>query len=243
MVAQQSSMMNRAQTISVFAALRTSHNHRVFSDRARDRFKSGYFIRIVDLVLSEQYSIRRFIDEAADAVRAGKSESELLRQLKPHLEKLLANQSLPPEAFKPRHDRFAMNLLHMLEAKAFSVVGGVWNPGQTTPIHDHLTWALVGVYSGEERECLFRRLDDGSNAKVAKLEMASEKTNKKGHVTVLGSAGIQRVDNISKVPAWSIHVYGRDIGITERHSYDPVTGEIGRFVSGYCNVLRDLDKY
>ncbi len=195
------------------------------------------------MVLSAHYSIKRFIDEAEPIVRDAKSESEALRQLKPHLEKLLANPSLPAEAFKPRNDRFAMNLIHMPDDKAFSVIGGVWTPGQTTPIHDHLTWALIGIYRGEERESLFRRLDDGSNPKFAKLEMASEKINTKGHVTVLGSAGIHRVDNISKTPAWSIHVYGRDIGNTERHSYDPVTGEVGKFVSGYCNVLRDLDKY
>jgi predicted metal-dependent enzyme (double-stranded beta helix superfamily) len=132
-----------------------------------------------------------------------------------------------------------MNLIHMPEDKVFSIVGGVWQPGQTTPIHDHLTWALIGVYGGEERESLYRRTDDGSNPKIAKLEHVSEKINKRGHVTVLGSAGIHRVDNISKDPAWSIHVYGRDIGKAERHSYDPLTGEVGIFVSGYCNVLRD----
>jgi len=121
----------------------------------------------------------------------------------------------------------------------FSIIGGVWDPGQTTPVHDHLTWALIGVYDGEEREALFRRTDDGSNPKIAKIEKVSEKINTKGHVTVLGHRGIHRVDNISGKPTINIHVYGRDIGHTERHSYDPVTGEIGRFVSGYCNVLRD----
>ncbi len=193
--------------------------------------------------MSEHYSIKRFINEAEDIVRDVRSESEALRQLKPLLEKLLANPSLPPEAFKPRHDRFAMNLIHMPGDKIFSVIGGVWNPGQTTPIHNHLTWALIGVYMGEERESLYRRLDDGSNPKFAKLEMASENINTKGHVTVLGKAGIHRVDNVSKMPALSIHVYGRDIGNTERHSYDPVTGEVGKFVSGYCNVLRDPEEY
>ena len=193
--------------------------------------------------MSDQYSIRQSINEAEDIVRAGKSESEILRQLKPLLEKLLANPSLPDEAFTPRRDRFAMNLIHMPKDKIFSVIGGVWNPGQTTPIHDHLTWALIGVYRGEEREFLYRRLDDSSNPKFAKLEMVKENINAKGHVTVLGKAGIHRVDNGSKTPAWSIHLYGRDIGNTERHSYDPVTGEVGKFLSGYCNVLRDTDKY
>src|SRR5207302_1256676 len=57
---------------------------------------------------------------------------------------------------------------------------------QTTPIHDHLTWALIGIYDGEEREALFRRTNDGSNPKIAKIEKVSEKINTKGHVTVLG---------------------------------------------------------
>jgi len=136
-----------------------------------------------------------------------------------------------------------MNLIHMPKDEMFSIIGGVWRPGQTTPIHDHLTWALIGVYDGEEREALFRRTDDGSNPKVAKIERVSEKINTKGHVTVLGHRGIHRVDNISGQPTTSIHVYGRDIGHAERHSYDPVTGEISRFISGYCNVLRDTERF
>ena len=136
-----------------------------------------------------------------------------------------------------------MNLLHMPDDEAYSVIGGVWRPGQSTPIHDHLTWALIGVYEGEERETLFRRIDDGSNPKKAKLEKVNERSNKKGQVTVLGHTGIHRVDNVSLKTALSIRIYGRDIGNTERHSYDPVTGEIGRFVSGYCNVLRDTERF
>jgi 3-mercaptopropionate dioxygenase len=136
-----------------------------------------------------------------------------------------------------------MNLLQMPNDEAYSIIGGVWHPGQTTPIHDHLTWAMIGVYEGEEREALFRRTDDGSNPKLAKIQQVSERVNKKGHVTVLGHSGIHRVDNISLKPTKSVHIYGRDIGNAERHSYDPVTGEIGRFVSGYCNVLRDTDRF
>ena len=189
------------------------------------------------------FSLKEFIAESEHIVRGYTAESDVMRRIKPLLEKLLSNPSLPGEAFAPRKDRFAMNLIHMPKDEIFSIVGGVWQPGQTTPIHDHLTWALIGAYSGEERESLYRRLDEGSDPKFAKLEMASENINRKGHVTVLGKAGIHRVDNVSPEPAWSIHVYGRDIGNTERHSYDPVTGEVGKFVSGYCNVLRDPDRY
>jgi 3-mercaptopropionate dioxygenase len=196
-----------------------------------------------NMMQTEQYSAKQFARDVDDCVRNHTNESEVLRRIKPLLEKLIRNESVPPEAFTPRKDRFAMNLIHMPKDEIFSIIGGIWHPGQTTPIHDHLTWALIGVYDGEEREALFRRTDNGSNPKIAKIEKVSEKINIKGHVTVLGHRGIHRVDNISVKPTTSIHVYGRDIGHAERHSYDPVTGEIGRFVSGYCNVLRDTERF
>ena len=192
----------------------------------------------------EGHALREFINDVDRVVRGYSSESEVLLYLKPVLEKLVSSPaSVPPKAFTPREDRFAMNLIQMPEDEAYSIIGGVWHPGQTTPIHDHLTWALIGVYEGEEREALFRRTDDGSNPKLAKIQQVGERVNKKGHVTVLGHTGIHRVDNISLKPTFSVHIYGRDIGNTERHSYDPVTGEISRFVSGYCNVLRDTERF
>lgn len=192
---------------------------------------------------SFSYSIGQFSKESEQIVREHSTESEVMLRIKPLLEKLIQSDNVPADSFRPRTDRFAMNLLHMPKDRVISVIGGVWNPGQTTPIHDHLTWALIGVYEGEEREAIYRRLDDKSDPKRARLEKVSERVNGKGHVTVLGHAGIHKVDNISTKIAKSIHVYGIDIGNAERHSYDPVTGEIGTFLSGYCNVLRDTDPY
>ena len=189
------------------------------------------------------YTLKQFIDESDAIVRDQSSESQKLAQLKPRLEQLIRSYGVPVQAFTPRQDRFAMNLLHMPLDKAYSIIGGVWKPGQTTPIHDHLTWALIGVYSGQEHETLYRRTYDKTDPRYAKLEKVSERVNTKGHVTVLSHNGIHKVNNTSPERTKSIHVYGRDIGNTERHSYDPLTGAIGRFVSGYCNVLRDDEPY
>jgi len=189
------------------------------------------------------YTLKQFIDESDAIVRDQSSESQKLAQVKPRLEQLIQSYDVPVQAFTPRQDRFAMNLLHMPLDKAYSIIGGVWKPGQTTPIHDHLTWALIGVYSGQEHETLYRRTYDKTDPRYAKLEKVSERVNTKGHVTVLSHNGIYKVDNNSPERTKSIHVYGRDIGNTERHSYDPLTGAIGRFVSGYCNVLRDDEPY
>src|SRR6266568_1461713 len=158
------------------------------------------------MMQTERYSTSQFAKDVDIIVRKYSNESDVLRHIKPLLEKLIKSPgSVPAEAFTPRKDRFAMNLIHMPGDELFSIIGGIWHTGQTTPIHDHLTWALIGVYDGEEREALFRRTDDGSNPKIAKIEKVSEKIHKKGQVTVLGHKGIHRVDNISLRPTFSVH--------------------------------------
>src|SRR6266566_9719785 len=190
-----------------------------------------------------QYSTSQFAMDVDTCVRKYPNESEVLRQIEPLLEKLIKSPgSVPSEAFTPRKDRFAMTLIH---AEGRDVLDNrrslASRPDNSNP--RPLDMGTYWVYDGEEREALFRRTDDGSNSKIAKIEKVSKKINTKGHVTVLGHRGIPRVDNISGKPTTSTHVYGRDIGHAERHSYDPVTGEIGRFVSGYCNVLRDIERF
>ena len=86
------------------------------------------------------YSLNEFLEDSEAVVRNHSAESETLLHLKPILERLIQTpNSVPSESFAPRQDRFAMNLLHMPKDKAYSVIAGVWMPGQTTPIHDHLT--------------------------------------------------------------------------------------------------------
>ncbi len=191
-----------------------------------------------------QYPIIDFIRDVNGAVRKYSSESDVLRRIKALLENFLQDPNpMPPGAWETRHDRYAFNLIHAPKDKAFSIIGAVWQPGQTTPIHDHLTWAVVGVYNGAEAETLYRRRDKDSNGKYAMIEKITERVNKEGEAVILGRSAIHRVSNDSKTKTTlSIHIYGRDVGNAERHTYDPVTGEISAFVSGYCNVLRDLDR-
>src|SRR5438445_11980192 len=122
-----------------------------------------------------QYSTSQFARDVDTCVRKYPNESEVLRQIKPLLEKLIRSlRSVPAEAFSPRKDRFAMNLIHVPSGEMVSLIRGVWHPGQTTPIHDHLTWALIGVHDDDAREALFRTTDAGPNRKIAKIETVSE---------------------------------------------------------------------
>ncbi len=100
---------------------------------------------LTDLVAA----VRQAID-----VRTGWTDTaELVAdQLRAHLP---GPEILTPDQRLGQPDRPAGHLLHAEPDGAFSILGLVWRPGQTTRIHDHITWCVVGVLAGVEHEELF----------------------------------------------------------------------------------------
>lgn len=143
--------------------------------------------------------------EAADAVAAC---------LRRHLP---GPDILTPEQRLGDPERYVQHILHVEPGGAFSVVALVWRPGQTTPIHDHVSWCVVGVLHGDEYEEIFEV--DGPV-----LRRVSESVNATGEVCGFAPPGdIHRVRNVGDDVAVSIHVYGANIaerGNSVRRTYD-----------------------
>jgi predicted metal-dependent enzyme (double-stranded beta helix superfamily) len=115
--------------------------------------------------------------------------------------------------------QYQCHLLHAELDGSFSVVAVVWRPGQETPVHDHVTWCVVGVLQGTEHEELFSLTEDGGA-----LEEAGHVENRSGDVSGFAPPGdIHRVRNSGNEVAISLHVYGADIsrlGTSVRRTYD-----------------------
>ena len=124
---------------------------------------------------------------------------------------------------------YQSHLMHAEPDGSFSVVALVWRPGQITPIHDHVTWCVIGVLQGAEYEELFALRDGGTV-----LEQVGTNAGAPGDVSGFAPPGdIHRVRNRGTEVAISLHVYGADIsrlGSSVRRVYDlPVrTDEISR---------------
>jgi 3-mercaptopropionate dioxygenase len=121
---------------------------------------------------------------------------------------LLADDGwLEPEHREGDPDAYRQHLLHVSPDRRVSIVALVWRPGQSTPIHDHVSWCVVGVYEGRERETRYRAVD-------GHLEEAGSIEALPGHVEVIvpsSEADIHAVTAAGKEPTISIHVYGADI--------------------------------
>lgn len=104
-----------------------------------------------------------------------------------------------------------------------SMLVAVFSPGITAPVHNHGSWAVIGIYRGRERETWFRRTDDGTTGTVH-LEPAHSFVNATCSVHEVPDGTIHTVEALDGKDAVSIHVYGTDIVVQERSSYDLATG-------------------
>ena len=140
---------------------------------------------------------------AADARRLAHDP----RAVGARLRGLLAQDGwLAPEHREPDPDRYRQHLLYVSPERTVSIVALVWLPGQSTPIHDHVSWCVVGVYEGRERETRYR-------AAGRHLEEVGTVDALPGHVEVIDAAteDIHAVTAVGDRPTISIHVYGADI--------------------------------
>ncbi len=158
-------------------------------------------------------------------------ETELLNQLRPHLAMLVERDDWWPASYaRAGEDRYRQYPLHVDAEGRFSVVAFVWGPGQSTPIHDHLVWGLIGMLRGAEYSQGFRfagpghLLPDGPPVRLSpgQVEAVSPRL---GDIHQVRNAYVDEV-------SISIHVYGADIGRLQRHTYD-LQGGLHAFVSGY----------
>src|SRR5919112_6148339 len=118
---------------------------------------------------------------------------------------------LAPEHREADPEHYRQHLLHVTADRRVSVVALVWLPGQRTPIHDHVSWCVVGVYEGRERETRYRAVESGGQRY---LEEAGTIEALPGHVEVIvpsAEADIHDVTAVGSTPTISIHVYGADI--------------------------------
>lgn len=188
-----------------------------------------------------RHALQTFIDDVGLVVASGDDQYEITKRIAPLLSALLAGgYRLPPEFVRPSPDRHLTYPLHIAPDGSWSLASVVWNVGQRTPVHGHETWGVVGIYSGAEREIRYVKPDAAAEGKP--LTPAGEHTWHRGEVTVCCTTDddVHAVTAVGDEPTIGIHVYGGNIGTLNRPAYDPATGAIQWFVSGWDRAVTAL---
>lgn len=195
-------------------------------------------------------AVRAFV-AAVRAELSAAPPAQALHALRPAFAALLADRSWLPGSFQVPAAASGMGggiatwLIFRSRAggpaassgQALSLFSLVVPPGAATPVHDHLAWGLVGLYAGEQDERVYRHVGSPGDDH-ATLTLAGRNRIRPGDFYVLlpPDGDIHSVATTSATPSVSIHLLGNDTGCVWRHAYEPESGAVRPFRSGWSNV-------
>jgi 3-mercaptopropionate dioxygenase len=188
--------------------------------------------------------IRALIDETERVMSTTADPATRVEVLKPAFARLLSTEGWLPDRLAQPDEKSRMGdgigqyALYRAEDGSLCLFSLAVPPGASTPVHDHLAWGLVGVYRGEQDETVYRRLDDGSDPAHAQLEVSKRQSLRPGDLYALlpPTDDIHYVKTISESVSISIHLLANDTACVWRHRYDPGSGAVTPFRSGYANA-------
>jgi predicted metal-dependent enzyme (double-stranded beta helix superfamily) len=182
-------------------------------------------------------ALAAFIEDLETLVSTERDVHRVACSVQSRLPALLSEPDLlAPEHREPDPTRYRSHLVAVAPSRRFSVVSLVWLPGQITPIHDHISWCVVGVMQGLECERRYAlRQRPGGDRWLVPLE---ETALPVGHTSILvpPEENLHQVRNAGDTLAISLHVYGADLevwGTSINECFDAVPLRSGD-LSGDC---------
>jgi predicted metal-dependent enzyme (double-stranded beta helix superfamily) len=108
----------------------------------------------------------------------------------------------------------------LYRSAALTILNVVWGPRMTIMPHNHLMWAVIGIYTGREDNIFWRRLPEADGGRI---EAAGAKSLGERDAEPLGRDVIHTVTNPLARLTGAIHVYGGDFYAVARSEWDPET--------------------
>src|SRR5204862_272935 len=105
----------------------------------------------------------------------------------------------------------------LYHAPELTILNVVWGPRMTIMPHNHLMWAVIGIYTGREDNIFWRRLPGETGGKI---EAAGAKSLGERDAEPLGRDIIHTVTNPLSRMTGAIHVYGGDFLVVSRSEWD-----------------------
>lgn len=149
--------------------------------------------------------VRRLAEPSIDRDRLDAIKTELMA--------LASNRELFPVAEFPPIEGGNSSMYRLSEDPDHRYALYVVAPasGGFAPPHDHATWAVIAGIHGREKNKLYRRLDDGSQAGVARIEQYDEIDVVAGTAVALMPSDIHSIHLGDDGPHANLHLYGMSV--------------------------------
>jgi predicted metal-dependent enzyme (double-stranded beta helix superfamily) len=164
------------------------------------------------------FDLDQFISDCRDAVDADsthKAAREVVARAVSDPAAVLAGLGEPTRA--------AVDPLY--RSDTLTILNVVWGPHMTIMPHNHLMWAVIGIYTGREDNIFWRRLpaSEPGRGERGLIEAAGAKSLGPRIAEPLGRDIIHTVTNPLPRLTGAIHIYGGDFFAMSRSEWDPET--------------------
>ncbi|MGI8552914.1 MAG: hypothetical protein ACR2PL_19320 [Dehalococcoidia bacterium] len=170
------------------------------------------------------YSLDSFVEDATRVMQSSEDRQRIADDLRHLLERLMQNGRLLDDRYKHvgANGLYRYNFYESPDG-TLTINAPAFLKGRPTPVHDHLTWGVIGVYSGEQLTTRYKRYDDTNEAGTARLEIVENQVLTPGSTyPLLPPDDLHRIETVSDEPGISIHVLGADLRRQRRHVFEPV---------------------
>ncbi|TVP61948.1 MAG: cupin [Nodularia sp. (in: Bacteria)] len=170
-------------------------------------------------ILTSQYRLYRFLTELEDILQKFQSDRLRLQAIFPLVRRLLTSSEwLQGEYLEPNPET-GWSVLTLYDEPDFplTVQTVAWLPGKVSPIHNHATWGVVALISGEEKNTLWRRTN-----KNGSIEKAGDIILNPGEIMGLMPDAIHHIEALGDEPTISFNLYG-ETNYQQRFEFDLVT--------------------
>jgi predicted metal-dependent enzyme (double-stranded beta helix superfamily) len=153
------------------------------------------------------------LDDFLDRCQHAAGEAEPRRAVREVLERAMATPDEVAAALSPSEG--GLTVLH--RSAALTVMHVVWAPRMALYPHDHLMWAAIGIYAGQEDNAFYRRTAPGQGVLVE----SGGRQLRAGDTALLGDDAIHAVTNPGDRLTGAIHAYGGDFVDQPRSQWGP----------------------
>ena len=177
-------------------------------------------------LVGDEYTMQEFIRDVQSIMDSGKAREFVVAEVTPLVSRIMQRDDLLQDEYRHQGDdgRFSY-MFYRSDDESLTISAPAFLPGRPTPVHDHVTWGVIGVYSGRQKTTRYQRLDDGKQEGHADLQLIGEDVYGRGTVyPLLPPNDIHRIEAVGDEPGISLHVLGMDPRTLKRHIFDPEQG-------------------
>lgn len=176
----------------------------------------------------QPYRLYRFLTQVEDILEQIPDDEARICAIAPLTRKLLSSAYWLQLAFTPppANPGWSVQFLYQDHQWPLTVQTVAWLPGHVSPIHNHGTWGIVAVISGQERHCFWRR--NPTPEHPDRLERVSDRVLSPGEIIGFLPDAIHSVEPLGEEAAVTFNLYG-ETNYAQRFEFDVQTHQAKPF--------------